>query len=97
MRAFLCAIDEFVWDFVENGWVRPTTPKTEWDKAAFALTNANSKAINAIFCGVSTNEFHRISDVNTPKRHGLSSRLLKREPRRLRTQNCKCSLPSLRT
>ena len=25
--------------------------------------NANSKALNAIFCGVSLNEFHRISHV----------------------------------
>ena len=63
MRAFLCAIDEFVWDSVENGYVKPTTTKSEWDKAALTLANAYSKAINAIFCGVSTNEFHRISHV----------------------------------
>ena len=37
------------WDFVENGLVRPTTPKAKWDKATLALVNANSKAINAIF------------------------------------------------
>ena len=59
MRAFMCAIDESVWDSVENGYVRPTTPKSKWDKAIFALENANSKAINAIFCGVSTDEFYR--------------------------------------
>ena len=63
----MCAIDELVWDFVENGYVRPTTAKSEWDKAALALANANSKAINAIFCCVSTNEFHRISHVDTAK------------------------------
>ena len=67
MRAFLCAIDESVWDSVENGYVKPTIAKFEWDKVALALTNANSKAINAIFCGVSTNEFHRISHVETAK------------------------------
>ena len=67
MRAFLCAIDELVLDFVENGYVKPTTPKSEWDKAALALANANSKAINAILCGVSTDEFHRISHVETAK------------------------------
>ena len=64
---FLCAIDETVWDSVENGWVRPTTPKSEWDKAAIALANANSKAINAIFCGVLTDKCHRISHVKTPQ------------------------------
>ena len=65
MRAFLCAIYEFVWDFVKNGYVKPTTAKSEWDKAALALANVNSKAINAIFCGVSPDEFHRISHVKT--------------------------------
>ena len=34
---------------------------------SLALTNANSKAINAIFCGVSTDEFHRILHVGIAK------------------------------
>ena len=63
----MCAIDESVWDSIENGFVKPTTAKSEWDKAAFALANANSKAINAIFCGVSLDEFHKISHVKTAK------------------------------
>ena len=67
MRTFLCAIDELVWDSVKNGYVKPTTPMSEWDKAAFAWSNVNSKAINTIFCGVSTDEFHRISHVETAK------------------------------
>ena len=67
IRAFLCAIDESVWDSIENGYVKPTTAKSEWDKAALALANANSKAINAIFYGVSLDEFHRISHMETAK------------------------------
>ena len=67
MRAFLCAIDESVWDSVENGYVKPTTAKFEWDKIAFAIANANSKAINTIFCGVSPNEFHKILHVKIAK------------------------------
>ena len=67
MRAFLCAIDESVWDSVKNGYVKPTTTKSEWDKVALALANANSKAINAIFCSVSTDEFHRILYMETAK------------------------------
>ena len=43
------------------------TPKFEWDKAALALASAKSKAINAIFCGVSIDEFHRILDVEIAK------------------------------
>ncbi|XP_075645696.1 uncharacterized protein LOC142616803 [Castanea sativa] len=67
MKAFLCSIDESVWDSVENEYVKPTIAKSEWDKAALTLANANSKAINAIFCCVSTDEFHRISYVKTAK------------------------------
>ena len=67
MRAFLCAIDESVWDSVENGYVKPITAKFEWDKAALALANANSKAMNAIFYGVSLDEFHRILHVKIAK------------------------------
>ena len=67
IRAFLCAIDEMVWDSVENGYVRPTTAKSKWDKAILTLANTNSKAINAIFCDVSTDEFHRISHMKTAK------------------------------
>ena len=70
MRAFLCAIDESIWDSIENEYVQPTTAKSEWDKTALALANANSKAINAIFCGVSPDEFHRISHVKQQRRLG---------------------------
>ena len=52
MRAFLCSIDESVWDAVENGWTKLEAAKSTWDKAALAAANANSKALNAIFCSV---------------------------------------------
>ena len=67
MRAFLCSIDESVWDAVEIGWTRPETAKSTWDKATFAASNANSKALNAIFYGVSPDEFHRISHITIAK------------------------------
>ena len=65
MCAFLCAINESVWDAIEIGWVRPEKPKAEWDKAIVDLANANIKAIKAIFYDVSTNKFQRISQVKT--------------------------------
>ena len=43
------------------------TAKSKWDKVALALANANSKAINAIFYGVFTDEFHRISHAENTK------------------------------
>ena len=67
MRAFLCSIDEYVWDAVDIGWTRPKEAKFTWDKAALTASNANSKALNAIFCGVSPDEFHRISHITIAK------------------------------
>uniref|UniRef100_A0A7N2R2N6 CCHC-type domain-containing protein n=1 Tax=Quercus lobata TaxID=97700 RepID=A0A7N2R2N6_QUELO len=72
MRAFLCSIDESVWDAVDVGWTRPEATKSIWDKAALAAANANSKALNAIFCGVSPDEFHRISHVTITKELKMS-------------------------
>ena len=67
MRALLCSIDETFWDAVDVGWTRPEATKSTWDKAALALANANSKALNAISYGVSLDEFHRISHVTIAK------------------------------
>ena len=66
-RAFLCSIDDSVWDVVEIGWTRLEAFKSIWDKVALAATNANSKALNAIFCGVSPDLFHRISHITIAK------------------------------
>ena len=49
MRAFLCSIDESVWDAVDTGWTKPEATKSTWDKAALMAANANSKALNAFF------------------------------------------------
>ena len=63
----MCLIDDTVWDTVEVGWTRPEATKSTWDKAALAAANTNSKALNAIFCGVSPDEFHRISHITIVK------------------------------
>ena len=67
MRAFLCSIDDTVWDAIEAGWTRLEAAKSTWDKAVLVAANANSKALNAIFYGVSPNEFHRISHIMVAK------------------------------
>ena len=67
MMAFLCSIDETVWDAVDVGWIRPEATKSTWDKVALAAANANNKALNAIFSAVSLDEFHRISYVTIAK------------------------------
>ena len=67
IRAFLCSIDELVWDTTDIGWTRHEAAKSTWDKVALAASNTNSKALNAIFCGVSPDEFHRISHITVAK------------------------------
>ena len=63
----MCSIDEIVWDAVDVGWARPEVAKSTWDMVALTAANANSKALNAIFCGVSPYEFHRISHITIAK------------------------------
>ena len=94
MHAFLCAIDETMWEFVKNGWVKPITCKSEWDKAALTLANANSKAINAIFCGVSTEEVHRISHVKTAKEAWTILETTYECTKKVKDTSFKCSLLS---
>ena len=61
------SIDDNVWDAVEIGWTRTEATKSTWDNVTLAVANANSKALNAIFCGVSPEEFHRISYITVAK------------------------------
>ena len=63
----MCSIDDTVWDAVEVGWTRPEAEKSTWDKAALVAANANNKVLNAIFCDVSPDEFHRISHITIAK------------------------------
>ena len=67
MKAFLCSIDETVWDAMAVGWTRLEAVKSIQDKATLAAANANSKVLNVIFCGVSPNEFHKISHITIAK------------------------------
>ena len=90
MRAFLCSIDEAVWDVVEIGWTKPETAKSTWDKAALAASNANSKALNAIFCGVSSMSSIRFLISSLPRKHGRFWRPLMRVQIKLRTQSYRC-------
>ena len=63
----MCSTDDTVWDAVEAGWTTLEAAKSTWDKAALAAANVNSKALNAIFYGVSLDEFHRISHITIAK------------------------------
>ena len=57
------SIDERVWNFVEYGWEKPTTPMSEWQTSQKEAAAFNSKAMNAIFNTISMEEFKKISNV----------------------------------
>lgn len=71
------SIDENDWCVVIIRWERPTinvskvkTPKSEliYTTKEEKLANANSKALNAIFCAVDDEEFKRIFKCIIPKK-----------------------------
>ena len=57
MKAFLKSIDKKVWNSVEYGWEKPTTPVGEWQTSQKEAVVFNSKTMNAIFNVVSMEEF----------------------------------------
>ena len=63
MKAFLKSIDERVWNSVEYGWEKPTTPVSEWQTSQKEPAVFNSKVMNANFNVVSMEEFKRIFNV----------------------------------
>ena len=62
MKAFLKSIDKRVWNSVEYGWEKPTTPVSEWRTSQKEPATFNRKAMNAIFNIVSMKEFKGISN-----------------------------------
>ena len=82
MRAFLCSIDESVWDAIDVGWTRPEAAKSTWDKAALAAATANSKALNAISVVFLLMNFTGSLMSQLPRRRGKSWRRPMKAPKR---------------
>ena len=88
MKAFLKYIDKRVWNSVEYGWEKPTTPVSKWQTSQKEAAAFNSKAMNAIFNSVSMEEFKRISNVELLILLGIFSKLYMKAQRQLRSTNC---------
>ena len=67
MKFFLQALGEQVWQAVEVGWIKPKEVLVDWDEATINAANFNSMALNALFCGVTNEEFKRISSTKVAK------------------------------
>ena len=82
IREFLCSIDDSVWDAFEIRWTGPEAAKSTWDKAVLAVTNTNSKALNAIFVVSHLTSFTGSPMLQLPMRHGKFWRLPMKAPKR---------------
>ena len=67
MKTFMQALDEKVWQAVEVGWVKPKEASVDQDEAKIKAANFNSRALNAIFSGVTNEEFKKISSMEIAK------------------------------
>ena len=67
MKIFLQALGEQVCQAVEVGWIKPKEAPVDWDDATIIVANFNSRALNALFYGVTNEEFKRISSTKVAK------------------------------
>ena len=67
MKFFLQALGEQIWQVVEVGQIKPKEASVDWDDATIIAANFNSRALNALFCGVTNEEFQKISSTEVAK------------------------------
>ena len=67
MKVFLQALGEQVWKAAEVGWIKPKEAPVDWDEAIIIAANFDSRTLNALFCGVTNEEFKRISSKEVSK------------------------------
>ena len=60
MKVFLQALGEV-------GWIKPKEALVDWDEATIKAENFNNRALNALFCGVTNEEFKKISSTEVAK------------------------------
>ena len=67
MKGFLQALGEQVWQVVEVGWIKPKEAPVDCDEVIIIAANFNSRALNALFCEVTNEEFKKISSTKVAK------------------------------
>ena len=68
MKVFWQALGEKVWQAVKVGWIKPKEVLVDWDKTTIKAVNSNSRVLNALFCGVTNEEFKKISSTEVAKK-----------------------------
>ena len=67
MKIFLQALGEKVQQAIEVGWIKPKEAPVDWDEAKIKAENFNSRALNALFYGVTSEKFKKISSTKIAK------------------------------
>ena len=67
MKVFLWVLGEQVWQAVEVGWLKSQEALVDWDDATIIEANFNSRTLNALFCGVTNEEFKKTSSIEVAK------------------------------
>ena len=67
MKVFLQALGEQVWQAIEVGWIKPKEAPVDWDETTIVVENFNNRALDAWFCGVTNEEFKKISSTEVAK------------------------------
>ena len=67
MKVFLQALGEKAWQAVEIGWIKTKEAPVDWDEATIKVANFNSRALNALFSGVTNEELKKISSTEVAK------------------------------
>ena len=67
MKVFLQALGEQVWQAIEVGWIKPKEALVDWDDATIIAVNFKNRAFNALFSGVTNEEFKKISSTEVAK------------------------------
>ena len=67
MKVFLQALGEQIWQAIEVGWIKPKEALVDWDEATIKAANFNNRALNALFNGVTNEEFKKISSMEIAK------------------------------
>ena len=67
MKFFLQALGKKVWQAIEVVWIKPKEVSVDWDEATIKVANFNSRALNALFSGVTNEEFKKISSTKIAK------------------------------
>ena len=67
MKIFLQVLGEQVWQAIEVGWIKSKEAFMDWDETTIIAANFNNRALNALFCGVTNEEFKKISSTKVTK------------------------------